>query len=810
LEISHREEIDRRHSENAELHALQMSAQEEMRTELLLSSAAEISRMRSDADKERLDEIARLMSELEVSHREEMDRLHSETSAEIARVRSNADMERLDEIKEEQATALCETDATLGRTVDERYILFCGLSELQAEHDSILSYSHEAERDRNKAISSLKASMMQKGDEAFDLNKNSISVISQLGSLDDEGAKIKSESDEFANMLKSSSQELLPMREQTSAYSAYVSKLETSVEAISRERDESSVNLLQLLFDKDVQLSSMSSRIQELEEQLQATNDDCLNMTEKVNHFQQLAGKLAVSVLKLKVKCKPSKDRNQLISQVVTQNKKIAMLERCLDGVKADRQALAATHFHQHKKLTATTADLRKKMLDELLRKKIDHLQSENHSLRMEGAAAKLKLEQNNDALMDAQAVKSSVENRLEAVMQDRSHLTDEVNSMRNTITILEAGKESFLHRLHDYQGKATLLSNKVTLMENQAVSNEDKILKIESQLGLKKSEAEASNKRIDSHEATITELRNQIVSSNRQIASMDGMQSSLKTKMVRVLGERDGLALQLDKHVTELKQLQDERNKLVAMVAGISTVHNQPGHGLNPHAILNKDSVMASHGVQLEVTPQAEMISISKIGQTTIAPPKCEKKLLKEEVNHLRARLEQALQELAVVKKDCKNISRVASKARALLEKTKSEKDQLAVYLDVAQQTLKRIQGNSSQSPDEREEQSKEEINKPTTDPSERDESTHSTTTSAGIDRTDTRNDIPPNDNTAQGCICSKNDNGPKVTSYERFTIAKGQSMLNLLKEIKKSGRKQKMKYRRDEKIVYMNCKLI
>ena len=435
-------------------------------------------------------------------------------------------------------------------------------------------------------------------------------------------------------MLESSARELSSMREQMSACSADISKLETPVEGINRGRERSSINLHQHIVDKDVQLSCTSSRIQELEKQLHAANGNVLNMTEKVNHFQQLAGKLAVSVLKLNFKCKQLKDHGQLISQVETQNEKIAMLERCLDGVKADRQALAVTHFHQHKKLTATTADLRKKMLDELIRKKIDHLQSENYSLRMEGAAAKLKLEQNQDALMDVQAAKSSVEIRLETVMQDRSHLSDQVDGMRNTITVLEAGNESFLHRLQDYQEKIALLSNKVSMLENQAVSNDGKIFKIESQLRLKMSEAEASKELIDSHEATITELRNRMVSFNKHKAGMNEM-----------------------------------------------------------HTISNNDSVIASHG--------AEIKSIPRTAQT-----ECEDKLLKEEVKHLRAGLEHALQELAVAKKDCKKISRVASKARTLLEKTESEKNQLAVYLNDAQQTLRQIYGNSSQSRNDQEEQ--------------------------------------------------------------------------------------------------------
>jgi chromosome segregation ATPase len=753
------------------------------------------------------------------SSAKELERLLDIAKNEIAEViKFNADLNKTNHelqtslskstsIKEEQATALNDTHQTLQKTLDERNDFVCRLFELQAKYDSIKSYSYKAEQNQIKDITQLKATTQQKDDEAFALNNNIFSLISRIASLDDESEKIKSEKDEFVNMLKSAAQELSSTQEKISDYPAY--GFETSVEPPGREREESHVDAQKSLFDKDIKLLSMCSHIQELEKQLHSKTGDVLNMTEKLNHFQQLAGKLAVSVLKLKMKCRHSKDPSQLISQLETQNEKIAMLERCLNGVKADRQALAATHFHQHKKLTATTADLRKKMLDELLRRKIDHLQSENHSLLMESTTAKLKMEQKEDALIEAQAVKSAVENRLEAAMQQRSHLTDEVDSMRNTITMLQAGKKSLLQSLRDYQDKITFLTNKVTMLENQAASNENKILKVEAQLELKISEAGESN---NQHEATITELRNQIASQDRLTSGTDEVQSSLKSKMVRVSGDRKGIALQLDKHVAEPKQLNDKRRGRAAMVTGNSTVHKQD-HGINPLAIFNDDSEAALYGVHLEVTPQTDMNSISEGGvsiicsrnQAIITQIEYEKKLLKEEIKLLRAGLEQALQELAVVKTDCRSISRVARKARTLLEKTENEKTQLVVYLDDAQQTLKRIQGNSSQLRYEHDEQFKSNIIKQTIDLREKNESTkmvatQNTDMSADIDRNDTRNEIPPNNITGQGYICLIGDNCPKVTSHERFTIEKGQSMLDLLKEIKKSGRKQKMKYRRDE----------
>ncbi|KAL3781677.1 hypothetical protein ACHAW5_010958 [Stephanodiscus triporus] len=556
---------------------------------------------------------------------------------------------------------------------------------------------------------------------------------------------------------------------------------------------------------KDTQIASMSSRLQEFEQQLDPTNGDFQDMLAKASHFQLLAGKLAISVLKLKMKRKQSED------QVMTQNEKIAMLERCLGGVKADRQALAATHFHQHKKLTASVADLRKKMLDELLRKKIDHLQSENHSLKiinagllMEDAAAKLQLERTEYPLVEVERVKLSAENRFETLVQDSSHLSIEVDSKHDSITILEAGRESFVDSLGYYQDETARLSNEVTALKNQAASNKDQILRLESQFIAKVSETEASKKTIDSQGSTIIELRRQILSLDKQKSDMEGVITSFKSTMDRVIGERDCLALLLDKSTTELKQLREERDALAAKVAGISIVKNPPDHGIDPLDISENDLRAGSHANRFKTIPRTEMAAMLDLSNKSaccermckaheiITQMKCEKNLLKKEVEHLRVGLEQAREELTTAKKDCRNISRVASKARTLLEKTENEKNQLVVDLDNAQKAMALIQMKSFQSFAAHDEQSKDGINTLEMGLSEKIEpnelvATHPAETSASIDS-----------NAAQACSFSKNEIPPRVTSYERFTIEKGQSMFDLLKDVKKSGRKERMAYRK------------
>jgi hypothetical protein len=64
LEASHQEDIDRWHLETKTL--LEMSGLEEMRSELLLSLAAEIARVQSQANMEHLNEFKQLRMEMEV------------------------------------------------------------------------------------------------------------------------------------------------------------------------------------------------------------------------------------------------------------------------------------------------------------------------------------------------------------------------------------------------------------------------------------------------------------------------------------------------------------------------------------------------------------------------------------------------------------------------------------------------------------------------------------------------------------------------------------------------------------------------
>jgi hypothetical protein len=420
----------------------------------------------------------------------------------------------------------------------------------------------------------------------------------------------------------------------------------------------------------------------------------------------------------------------------------------------------------------------------------------------MEDAAAK-------DALVEVQALQPSMENRLEAVMQDGNHQSTGVGSMDDCRIKLEAGTEWLIDSLRDYQEKTTQLSDKVALLENQAASNRDQVFRLKSQLVSKVNAAGASNKTIESHRQTIIELRNQILSLDKQNDDMEGLLSSLKSKMDLVICEREDLAFQLDQSITELKNIQEERNKLTAKVAEILIMRNPPDHVLNPGDISYDDLKTASHGVHVEAFPRTEItatLNLSNVSardanllcervsraKAMFTQIECEKKLLNNEVMHLRAGLEQAQQEL-VAKEDCLTIGQ-----RKISE---NEKNQLAVALDNAQKAMKQIQWNSYQGAYDK--QSKDEVIKLNTEVSAKNISTksvaaYSTGTRTSKYRNGTRTEISQPEITAQSSNCSNNDNSPKVTSKIRFTIEKRQSMFDLLKDIKKSGRKERMKYRR------------
>jgi len=521
--------------------------------------------------------------------------------------------------------------------------------------------------------------------------------------------------------------------------------------------NESIVNLRTMLSGKDTQLARMSIRVQELQQQqMDSTDSDSKDVIERANHFQHLAARLAVSLLQLRIKWKQSNEHN-LVAQLTAQNDKVATLERCVDGVTADRHALAITHFHLHEKVSATAAEIaaeEKAQLNSQIRslsEKIVNLEDELQLLRAKGLnqtgiLSELTyqddqlLQENTCIIEDNTSCISSLREDNAALTME--HITIKHHSERATCGLEERqavncsdvdNKESSVAYYSDSPEMATPPSAEVkTLLHH--------VLKLESQLESSVIEVDVLQGTIKSNEATISDLRNQMITLDGQNSSKERQLSSLLSRMDIYVSERDGLALQLDKSVMELNCVREERNEM-------------------------------------------EKMSI--------------------EVRNLRVGLAKSQEELATTKRDCHVIHRqsmalrdIVGKAKILLEKSEIEKNRLQYELDnVLHDAMKEMpHEDSSRTPHVA---FIEEFNnniQPVAKRGNNNELTmlavrQSTDTGAIIDL-DERQQASSNNN----CVNNNDDVPAKVSS---LFMKNGLSMFDLLKDTHKSGRKDNMKYR-------------
>mmetsp|Transcript_34400 Transcript_34400/g.63282 ORF Transcript_34400/g.63282 Transcript_34400/m.63282 type:complete len:345 (-) Transcript_34400:53-1087(-) len=337
----------------------------------------------------------------------------------------------------------------------------------------------------------------------------------------------------------------------------------------------------------------------------------------------------------------------------------------------------------------------------------------------------------------------------------------------------------------------------------------------------------------VNSHESALGELRTEMLTLDKQKADVEGTLSALHCKVDNVMGERDDLALHLDQAVKELESIRVERNDLVAKVADISIVQNPPDNSFNTLDVADSELERSLNEDQFD-NPFREILNLSCISEedfetlntrmsqakSIIAQIEGERTLLKKEVKHLRVGLENAQEELATAKEDYKKISHqtlalrdVVSQARSLLEKTEEEKNNLTLDLENAQKAMKRIQRNSSESYNVIVAQSQDEIIKLKMELKQKHESIK-LLTSSSIERANATidsggsgshnpNKISKYDISSETVVATNqhtdNNNTPKVMSKERFKVERG-SMFGMLKDMKKSGRKDKVKYRKVE----------
>jgi chromosome segregation ATPase len=136
-------------------------------------------------------------------------------------------------ISEEQATTLHDTAQTLQIAVEEKNVLTCQFSKLQAMYNS----AQEAEKVHTEEVAQLNAMILRNDTQVTAMNDMIAVMESNIAALEDEVATTKSEREEVVNKMESTTQQLSLARDEVSTHSAIVSKLESSINALQNERD---------------------------------------------------------------------------------------------------------------------------------------------------------------------------------------------------------------------------------------------------------------------------------------------------------------------------------------------------------------------------------------------------------------------------------------------------------------------------------------------------------------------------------------------------------------------------------------------
>ena len=787
---------------------------------------------------------------------------------------------------------------------------------LRTERDT----AEEQVKNKSKAMATLQVEKEDLISNISKLESSAESLTSDLAAANEQVSVLMSRSKDTEDALssqKSVKDELESCLENTKADIARIKteKEETIVkwnafQASVKSKDDEITSLTSKLATADTQLTNLRDK---LAANL-AANDELATVRD---HFQALAAKLAVNILQLKMKSKKSTDKvHQLEKEKKAElNTQTEALEEMITGLEKSVSAKDEEIHQLNAKIMNNTGlfkDLHRQN-DQLSSQReghsilVDQLRTENEALmevevnlqveRKAASTLKDQLKQAEDTLLELQASKLCLENRLEEVLQDKSHLSSEVNDMHDTIATLETGKEALASSLQDYKEKTVRMSTQVTVLENQARSNAQHIISIESQLSAKFKEVEVLNKTINSHEVTMVNFRNQMQSIDKEKLSLEGTLSSLHSRMDRVIGERDDLTFQLVKAMKDLNSVREERKKLV-------TIQNPSNHEVTDQDVTYSCEVeMARNNetTQPDVTPQnsiSEILTASCISErevsfvvdkmenvrTVISQIEQERKVLRKEAKQLRASLERAQGELTTAKKEYNKVNHqtvamrsVVSQASTLLEKAEEEKNQLSSELKNAQATIKRLQLTSSLSYNAIIALNEDEIKELKKELKEKNEAVRLLSTSTGVENTDVNinntmeNHHKPNDiaqydisqydviayeataTPSQRVIGSSRAAAPKdaseifnnhcanpssigpssrasaskvtservnnhlakpnppitpspkatptvkaqVTSKERFKLVEKQSMFGLLKDINKSGRKKRVKYR-------------
>lgn len=528
------------------------------------------------------------------------------------------------------------------------------------------------------------------------------------------------------------------------------------------------------------------NRVQDLDRTIATMNSDSQDLLDKIDHFQGLAAKLSVSVLKLKLQGNEHdeqmmKDKASFDDQFLALSEKGTEL-RWLYAKVMDKTGVLFDLRQENDQLMKENM----RMLSEYQSKAaaidsdralIEQLQSENQRLHEissdlrdeKEVTSKLRrqLRQAEDALSELRAAMLHVDSSLEEALHDKTCLSHEVDRLNGNIATLECEKKSWSGCLNNYQQQTAQLSHKVSLMVNEAKSNAIQILELDSQLVSKMNKVEASSKN------SSIELDEKRAKADVKVAI-----TSLRSNIDAFIHDFENIAAELDVAVKELNNLRGLSNPAHAVTALIEA---EPTLTEGQIELLSqKESQGCISGTDLD-----RIRTFMAKAQEITANSERERKLLEKEVKRLRAELERSGEECVSVRDDALTMSRMrnaVSQSKTLLEKAEREKHQLELNLMNTRKEMERIQQSASQSYNAIIEQSKDEITKLKME----NESIKSFMSSSMAPSTSSNNNMHS--------VVSQ------VSSVERFKVEKGQSMFDMLKGTKKSGRKDNVKYRRTD----------
>lgn len=433
-----------------------------------------------------------------------------------------------------------------------------------------------------------------------------------------------------------------------------------------------------------------------------------------------------------------------------------------------------------------------------------------------------------NRQMMELRNTNLQLVHSREEMLQEMNQLIAESSNLHGDLSSLQVDNDSLKTTLTAYQEKALLLSRAVASLETQTSSQEDHTNALESQLAAKDNELNTLTKTVACQTDALEGLRSQLLTVGAEKASAEGALRSLRSEMTDVKRERDDLASQLEIAVKELGDTAMVEQELNQRYRSNSDALNYSIDSFESvgNLEISGDISQESPGTkQIRLLLNSCQISdedidhvrdkMSKV-QTIVSHIEGERKTLKKKVIVLQGQMKCARKELAVVMHDCieKNDQALAlrdevDQTRLLLKESELKSSQLASTLERVQNEIKTMQSKSSESYNALIIQSQHEISRLKMELHCRDVP-KILPSSPTARNTSFETPIASNksSNSSPSLAAKTNRNTRSPTSYkspkkiirskDRFEVKKGQSLFGgLLKDTKKTGRKDRLKYR-------------